>query len=147
LSAEKRSNHKTQSHGQYPGFHSGWDTHYCAALLVSRNWAGRGNSWGWHGAEGKGETVKVPLLLTDEGIDVMTITVLIIVPVIVVVEEMLLLLVGLEAAGKVITVVVEPSPTWTHRKSPGKIWHTGKTRVGFQEVNSSCEMPKLVQIS
>ena len=59
----------------------------------------------------KGETVKELLLLTDEGIDVMTITVLIIVPVIVVVEEMLLLLVGLEAAGKVITVVVEPGPT------------------------------------
>jgi hypothetical protein len=58
----------------------------------------------------KGATVKEPLLLTDEGIDVMTIIVLIIVAVIVVVEEMLLLLVGLEVAGKVITVVVELGP-------------------------------------
>jgi hypothetical protein len=59
----------------------------------------------------KGVTAKEPLLLTDVGIDVMTITVLIIVAVIVVVEEMLLLLVGLEVAGKAITVVVEPGPT------------------------------------
>lgn len=59
----------------------------------------------------KSVTVKEPLLLTDEVVDVMTITVLIIVVVTVVVEEMLPLLVRLEVAGKVVIVIVEPGPT------------------------------------
>jgi hypothetical protein len=59
----------------------------------------------------KGEMVKELLLLTDDGVSVMTMTVLIMVAVIVVVKEMLLLLSGLDVAGKVVTVVVEPGPT------------------------------------
>jgi hypothetical protein len=57
----------------------------------------------------KGETVKELLLLTVDGINVLTITVLIIVAVIVIVEEMMLLLVGIEVAGKVFMVVKVPN--------------------------------------
>jgi hypothetical protein len=96
------------------------------------------------GERGNGQKA---VLLIGDGIDVLNVTVLVVVVVIVVVEEKSLLLVGVGVGGRVVKVVVELRPSWTHKKSPGKIWHCGKTREGFQDVNCSCEIPKLVQIS
>jgi hypothetical protein len=92
-----------------------------------------------------GVPVEVGKVLTVKGVTdkeslltialVMTIIVSVTVIFTVAVEKLLSLTVGVERTDSVVTVVPGPCPSWTQTKSPGKIWHCGKSREGLKAMN------------